>query len=177
MSGLKRPLFFLYNSQLMPKIPCDLQELKDLYLIGNLTLQQIGDKIGVSKQTIHERLRMAGVQLRPRSVRPLDITRETLIDLYVNQKIPPSKIGEMFGLSDGGIRGYLLKHNIPMHPPGAFYIKYPQIREMKIGESLEFPKPAKRQFYGDFYSMAKNAGIRVSVQSIDDKTVRVTRVK
>ena len=83
----------------------------------------------------------------------------------------------MFGLSYNGIRGYLLKYKIPTHPPGTFYIKCPQIREMKIGESLEFPKPAKRQFYGDFYSMAKTGGIRVSVQSIDDKTVKVTRVK
>ena len=160
----------------MPKIACDLQELKDLYLIENLTLQQIGDKFGVSRQAVHWRLRLAGVKLRPRGEKPLDINRENLFDLYVNQKILPSKIAEMFGLSYKSIRGYLLKHNITMHQPGSFYIKYPQIREMKIGKSLEFPKPAKRQFYGDFYLMAKTGGIRVSVQTIDDKTVRVTRI-
>lgn len=62
----------------MPKPVCDLQELKDLYLIEKLTLKQIGEKIGVSKQAVHYRLQMAGVELRPRGRRPPKIERETL---------------------------------------------------------------------------------------------------
>lgn len=48
---------------------------------------------------------------------------------------------------------------------------------MKIGETLAFPhKQGKRKFYVDFYLMAKKAGIRVSIKSIDNETMRLTRV-
>lgn len=102
----------------MPKPVCDLQKLKDLYLIDKLTLKQIGEKIGVSKQAVHSRLRLAGVELRPRSRRPLTINRETLFDLYVNQMLSPGKIGEKFGLTNSTIRDYLIKNNVPMRGRG-----------------------------------------------------------
>lgn len=63
-----------------------------------------------------------------------------------------------------------------MRTQGEMAIKYPQIRELKPGESIDLPRPQTRNYYVLFYSMAKLAGIRVSLQTIDDKTVRVTRV-
>ncbi len=161
----------------MPNPVYDLQELKDLYLIDKLTLKQIGEKFGVSKQAIHSRLQLADVELRPRSRMPLNIDRETLLDLYVNQKLSPAKIGEKFGLTNSAIRQYLIKNNVPIRGRGESFIKYPQIREMKPGESIELPRSkTKKNPFVDYYMMAKKAGIRVSMQTIDEETLRLTRV-
>ncbi len=41
-----------------------LKEMRRLYEVENLTLREIGDCFGVSRQTIHNRLVKAGVSLR-----------------------------------------------------------------------------------------------------------------
>jgi hypothetical protein len=59
-------------------------------------------------------------------------------------------------------------------PGGVSTPKFPQLRELAVGESLVLPITAGNK-YVSCYAMAKNAGIRVSVRVIDNETVRVTR--
>ena len=161
----------------MPKPSCSIAELIRLYTDEDLTLQQIADKFSISRQTVYERLRKAGIKFRPRSRRTLNISGPELYDLYVTKQMTPAKIGKKLGRGKENIRQYLLKHKVPMRGRGESFVKYPQIQEMKPGESIELPKPARKNPYTDYYLMAKKAGIRVSMQTIDSETLRLTRVE
>ena len=161
----------------MPKAVCSLQELIRLYNVRKMTLETIGEQFGISRQAVHNRLKRAGVQLRPRSKRVSKIDGPLLYELYVGQKLSLAEIGKRVGLKSVTIRSLLVKHGLTTGPGWECQIKYPQIRKFAIGEYLELPRPMTRyKFYGNYYSMAKVAGIRVSIRSIGNETVRVTRV-
>lgn len=51
----------------------------------------------------------------------------------------------------------------------------PELRRLSIGESIDLPNETQNT-RKRYYEMAKVAGIHVSGGTIDDNTVRVTRV-
>ena len=160
----------------MPKISCDLQELKDLYLIDKLTLKQIGEKFGVSKQAIYHRLWHGGVTIRRRGLPRIQINRDALVSLYVERKMSVAEVATELGCSGESVFRLLVKYGIARLGHDRRF-KYPELKELKIGESLEYPRPdIGRKIYSDFYVRAKKAGIKVSIKTIDDKTVKVTRI-
>jgi hypothetical protein len=59
--------------------------------------------------------------------------------------------------------------------------KYPELGQLEVGESVDLPsgpvRKSQKYLYTLFYEMAKAAGIRVSVRTLGEDTVRVTRIR
>ena len=68
------------------------------------------------------------------------------------------------------------RHEITRRRAGAT-AKYPEVRKLKVGESVDLPKGEWKKPNTQFYGMAQVAGIRVSTRSIDADTMRVTRIR
>ena len=62
--------------------------------------------------------------------------------------------------------------------PGSDVRKYPELAALQTGESiLVKPDTNPKNWYANFYLMAKVYGIRLSVNRIDYKTVRLSRIE
>ena len=98
-----------------------------------------------------------------------------LRDLYVRRQLPVTALAEILGVSESFVRSELLRHGFPLRGArNTHSIRHPELRELKIGESLDLPAGRKDR-YVRFYQQAAKAGIRVSVRTVDEGTVRVTR--
>lgn len=48
----------------------------------------------------------------------LNLDKNTLYDLYINQKMTSNEIAELFDCTSKSIRNYLIKYNIPVRQNG-----------------------------------------------------------
>ena len=48
----------------------------------------------------------------------LNLDRDTLYDLYINQQLTSKEVAEIFGCTSKSIRNYLIKYNIPVRQNG-----------------------------------------------------------
>src|SRR5687767_4632870 len=64
-------------------------------------------------------------------------------------------------------------YGIECRKADAWMVKFPQLRKLEIGESVDRPKLLTRpKPHTQFYQMAATIGIRVSTRSIDANTMR-----
>lgn len=161
----------------MPRVKLSNSELARLYETDELSLTEIAKRFGVSRQAVHYRLKQAGVEMRPPGQPAAKITRQDLYRVYVEGKKPVYLIAKE--LRTYTVRVYELLHefNIGRRSKRVYPFKYPQLRELKIGEYVDLPRPPGKQPHGSFYSLAKITGIRVSCKAVDEGSMRVTRVK
>ena len=54
--------------------------------------------------------------------------------------------------------------------------KYPELSNLKIGESFAIPRPGGSQPHTRLYGKAAKLGIRIAFKTIDAETVRITRM-
>ncbi len=162
----------------MPKLTALAAEQQRLYENEHLTLKEIAARFNVSKQAVHYRLKAVGVEFRSTGRTRALIDRETLELLYVKKWLNAREIADHLGCKIGIVYRDLEHHGIDRRVSGNSSLKYPQLRELNIGESIEVPRPqTKWKYQSYFYPMAKTIGIRVSVRTIDEETVRLTRVE
>ena len=154
-----------------------LSEIVDLYEKEELTLKQIAERHGLTYQRIHQILQSVGVEFRPRNrgPRPPQIDKETLERLYLTERLSAREIGERFGVSVAAVWLCMKKHGIPSRPKGGKPL-FPELWNLKIGESDTLPKGPQKKPHPRFYQMANNAGIRVSTRCVDAHHLRVTRL-
>ena len=154
------------------------EEIVRLYTIEKLSLRQIAKIAGISYQAVHGVLDRAYVEFRPRGPHlnrePFD--KKVLKKLYLRNKLSVVKIAALFNVSSDTIRKELERHKIQMLDPSTRNVKYPQLRELKIGESIELPRPPGSNPWMPFHRMAAKTNIRVSTKTIDRHTIRVTRI-
>jgi transposase-like protein len=156
-----------------------LSEIIELYVNREMSVTQVANHFGVSKQAISLRLKRAGISTRPaaHSLVPKAprFERSVLEKLYIDEGLTVEKVAERLRTTPGRILQAMYRHGIKRRRPGAS-AKYPEIRKLKVGESVNLPKGAWQKPNTEFYSMAKVAGIRVSTRTIDAETMRVTRI-
>lgn len=148
-----------------------------MYQEDELSLTAIAKHFGVSKQAVHYRLKQSGVELRPSGKPAAKIKRRELYRLYITEQRPDYAIAKELHTSTGRVNELLDEFKINRRSKRVYPMKYPQFRELLIGEFLDLPRPAGKQPHRSLYSMAKTAGIRVSCKTIDEATMRVTRVE
>jgi len=68
------------------------------------------------------------------------------------------------------------QYEITLRKPGSRDGRYPALRKLAVGESIDLPNSA-RQPHSNFYAVANAAGICVSVRRVGDQKFRVTRVQ
>lgn len=163
----------------MPDRKSETDEMRRLYEVEQLTLKAIGERFGLTSTAIYYRLRTRGVTFRGKGSRsPAEaLNKNNLTRMYVNEKKSGMQIAREIGRSGGTVYKMLRAHGIERRKPAEWMTKHPELGQLKIGESLLLPRPKRRKFQHYFYIMAKPYGIRVSVRTIDEKSVRITRVE
>lgn len=89
------------------------REMARLYREEELTFQQIGDRFGVSRQTVHQRIRGMGIELPARPLRAEATDKKRLDDLYSVQKLSFAKIARALDTTPFAVLRALEKHRIP----------------------------------------------------------------
>ena len=141
------------------------------------TLQQIGERYGISRQTVQQRLASLGVKAGDRPIKQKPIERERLENLYAQQKLPVKGIAKAFGVDVQTIKKALTYHHIPERKrtrTGSHRREF--LKGMKVGDRKEISFSIKRP-YKLIYTPAKKLGIRVSMRFIGDDRYEVTRIE
>jgi predicted DNA-binding protein YlxM (UPF0122 family) len=154
-----------------------LYQMRRLYHEDNWTLRQIGDHYGVSWQAIHERFVRNGILLRPKSRTPQVIDREILVKLYVDEKLSLQEVTRRLKMSYSKLQKDFSKYGIEKRSIGFFRRKYPQMYQLKVGEKITIPRPIVTNPYRNLYEKAKNIGIRISIKSINEEKIQITRLE
>src|SRR5688572_20027507 len=161
------------------------KELIKLYEADGLSLREIGRRAGLSHEKVRKILIAAGVPLRPRTQNKCEIPREELVRLHFELGLGKMEIAERYGINRATLLGIM--HRLGIEPrrysrrPGTVPRKYPPLPELRVGESVEIQLPPRpegsRVHRVRFYQLAKEAGVRVSLRTINGgSSLRVTRI-
>jgi transposase len=164
----------------------ELGELKRLYLDEGLALQAVGERFGISRQAVQDRLRRAGVPRRARQARtkPLryelmkgSIDLEALRRLYLDQKLPVYALARRFGCSYSVMRQILVSEGITIrHQRDYLEPRYPAIFELEVNQSAVFNLPNAKASISSLHAVAKRLNRRITTKKIAEGTYRVTRI-
>jgi transposase len=160
----------------------DIEKMIDLYVNEGLTLKMIGSSFGVSGETIRKWLKKAKVPLR--SVGGRKGTRRVtyqadpsvLEQLYIAKGLDLAQTARALRISKRGIKTLLDQYGIPLHSSGGQLQKSP-IDKLGIGRSIIVPRPkTPRNWHHKFYHTARKRGIRISMQIVDESSIRIERI-
>ncbi len=73
-------------------------EMAKLYKTG-MTLLEIGNKYGVTKQSVHKRLKALEIKCTRRQRKPVKINKASLNGLYDKDKLPLAELARAFNVS------------------------------------------------------------------------------
>ena len=147
----------------------------ELYENG-LTLQEIGDRYGISRQRVQQRFKEAGLAHLARPPKYTLIDKDRLETLYAGERLAIAKIGEAFGVKSHLIHQALAFHKIPKRSSIKSDGKYvDQLRKLKIGERMEIDCDAKKP-YVMLHKSAKCTGVKISLKKIESGKFQITRI-
>src|SRR5687767_10603998 len=97
--------------------------MRELYEVDQLSLREIAERLDVTKQAVHLRLKGAGVAMRgrgsppgERAKRPRKVLEHGILeDLYVAQRLTAGAVAEKIGCSRYLVLISLRSHGIPRH--------------------------------------------------------------
>ena len=86
-------------------IELDIEKMVDMYVNQKINTREIGEKLNVHQMTVRRKLKQLGVKIRSKGeARTIEVDIVKLEDMYVNQKMSSTKIGEIMGVSAYTIR-------------------------------------------------------------------------
>lgn len=155
-------------------------EMAILYEEQGLTIRQIGELYGISKQTISQRFKGINVVIRrtprPRPPKHLQIDTEQLKDLYTKQRLPVKSIARILQTYPQAVRMALEFHKIPRRPLVRAAGKHLSLlRKLQTGDQEEI-KCGGKYPHNSLYSSARRARIKISVKKIENQVFRVIRI-
>lgn len=114
------------------------KELIGKYQTG-LSLREVGEIYGLSRQRVHQILERHGIETRnyteterkKRMFEQKKIPKQTLQNLYLEQKLSINQIAKQFSISHGCVNDQIVAHDIP---------KRSYHEQMKIMHSRVYPK-------------------------------------
>ena len=149
-----------------------IREMEELY-DGGMTLEQVGERFGITRQGVRHRFVKAGIIRR----RPAPIDKKRLETLYSADKLPIPKIAAVFSVSIGKIQRALKTYEIPRRPSlkkGGIQVDF--LRSLEIGKT-EVIKWRSAEKYAHLHHAAKLVGIKISIRSRGDGEYAVTRLE
>ena len=148
------------------------KEMAELYRKG-FTLQQIGDKFGMTREAVRQRLQKAGVARRSNKIEPQigKIDESELRRLYESGESLP-EIGKHFAVSYRVIREALKFYEIPERHRRGKWANL--LRNLKIGESRIVESNLKHPHL-TLHGLARRRGIKISVNKLGENQLRITR--
>lgn len=153
--------------------PVDINVLRDLYNQG-LTLKQVGQRVGITTQAVHSRFQKAGIPRRDRSNAHHKVDLKLLKQLIQDEGLSKEEAAKRLNVPYCVVLRAAKENGIKR---GYWSQKHPGLNNIKVGDSIVIPRrESKFSNYTPFYNIGRKLGIKLSVSSIDDQTVRVTRV-
>src|SRR5687768_10468968 len=120
-----------------------LSEIVELYVDRQMTMAQVADHLGVTKQAIWYRLQSAGISARARSGRkPRQFEKALLENLYVADRLTIQQIADRLDSKPGTILYAMEEFGIERRKPETWATKYPQLKELKVGDLVDLPRKA-----------------------------------
>ena len=116
----------------------DDDEIRKLYIEEEISIVQIGEKLGASDRIISYRLKKQGIKLRSKGKRRDDLDDEEIKKLYIKEGLSIYQIGEKLGASDRTISNRLKKQGIKLRSKGRSCndLDDEEIKKMYIEEGL-----------------------------------------
>lgn len=148
--------------------------MKKLFEEDNLTMEEIGKRYGIIKQTVQVRLAKIGVGRRPNKYTLID--KSLLEELYSDKYLSIEKIAEKMDASTKTIYQALLFYEIPKRPPiksGGKYIDL--IRKLAVGEKTEITFDVKHPHQA-LHGTARSIGIKIAMRSRGDGKFMIIRI-
>jgi biotin operon repressor len=94
-------------------------EMRYLYVEVGLSLQEVGDRVGFSRQAVARHLRARGVKILERGGRshrkqmlPNDVIAHTIY-LYHDCQLSYAKVGKILGISEYTVRDRIKRYSTP----------------------------------------------------------------
>lgn len=85
----------------------------------------------------------------------------------MDERLAAQQIADQLDCLIGKVYTSLKRHDIQRRNPGEFSRKYPQLRDLEIGESIDVERPKTNgKYQSRFYPMGKSLGIRISVRTM-----------
>ena len=156
-------------------------EIVTMYRDEKKSCREIGVEFGCSRETVRKILLDANVSVSGKGRaggRPRNLDTEKVRRLYVEDNLPIIEIANKVNAAANTVSNVLKSLGVKILRGGSRQIKYPELWSLKVGESLDLPRihsATDKRAYVTYYSMAENAGIKVSLKTIDSDTIRVTR--
>lgn len=143
---------------------------------SGLTLDQIGEKYGMTKQAVAFRFKKMGI--KPHRPKP-----ETLIDkirlkkLYLEDKLPLNKIAAELEVNHLIINAALKLYKVPKRRSSAKSGKYQDfLDKLEVGEKEKIVITG-RSPHVRMYAAAKLNGRKISIRNIGENEFEITRLK
>ena len=92
--------------------------LEDLYIKQKKTLQEISEITGVRRLTLGKRIKEFGIQIRHPGFEPYNITKEELVELYINQGLTQKQIADRYGCAISVLTKLFKKYKIKIRKKG-----------------------------------------------------------
>jgi predicted DNA-binding protein YlxM (UPF0122 family) len=132
-----------------------LKEMRRLYEIEKWSLREIADHFSLTKQAIHNRLVRAGVSLRQKGVVKRFLDRETLVKLYIDEKLTIGDTAKRLKMSCARVSKEIERHGIEKRSSGYFQRKYQELHQLKVGESAIIKRPSVTKPHRNLYEKAR----------------------
>lgn len=148
-------------------------EMAELVRSG-LTYSRVGGRYGLSAQIVKRRIKIFAIP-DPKLPSYTRVNKERLKKLYAEKALPVREIAATLGFTGATIRRALKFHQIPARPPlGGLYIS--KMRKLTAGEIITITTRAKYPVI-NLHTIAKTAGIKISVRRLGGGEFKITRVE
>jgi predicted DNA-binding protein YlxM (UPF0122 family) len=155
-----------------------LNEMRHLYFEKDWTLDQLAAHYNVTKQAVFDKFNRNGIKLQRKKRKPIKtVDRERLSELYEKENLPLLEVAARLGVSYRTVIKELKRHGIKARWRGELQRKYPAMNKLKIGEKIIAPRPSVQQPHSSFYYLARVAEIKISVKTLDNETLQITRIE
>lgn len=152
------------------------EQMAALYEKGGITLQQIADLYGISKQTISQRFSKIEI------VRPVQLPQFAQIDksrfqyLYQTERLAINKIGIILETNPSRIHQALGYYEIPRRESINLNGKHKHLlKTLAVGQTAQIDDEAKNT-YKNIHKSSKLIGIKISAKKVGEGKYLLTRV-
>lgn len=154
------------------------EEVARLYYEEGLTQEEIGERYGVTISGISQRMRKWGMETRTQSDYKIDISRETIEELYYGKKMTLKQIGEIFEVDAQTIRNRMKEYGMSRRGHWDYVyidISRDELHELYVNKRMSAPAIAK--LYGCeatvVYRRMKEHGIEVRPDGWDKQIISI----
>jgi predicted DNA-binding protein YlxM (UPF0122 family) len=149
------------------------KQMEQLYRKG-WTLEEIGQKFGMTRQGVRDRFIRGGVEIRQPKYQRID--KEQLEQLYSDERFSVPKIAKVFFVTKPTILKALDFHGIPKRKwkkIGGYMVDF--LRELKVGEQKIYQPLSEN--YPRLHRNAEVIGIKISIRKCGEGQFLVKRLK